>query len=216
MRDAEGGAGTASFSRRTGVHFRVAMRTFLPFLALWMASCPAAPTRSPKRPAIVIVLDASGSMAGAGFDALKTACLKASNERENGGDVGILTFSALPAWAVEVGPVGREASGGLAAVKAVGASDLPQALAEAFRVFDGRPGGRVIVVSDGQTREAGLEDSVRRLRTAGIAVSAVCVGASPVFDAALMSRVADWGGGRFLFTHRPESVAKVLLAEARR
>lgn len=75
---------------------------------------------------------------------------------------------------------------------------------------------RVIVLSDGNVPSEKLEPAVRRLAEDGATVSAICPGTTPGFDAALMSRIAEWGRGRFLFTGDRKSIPKILAIEIQR
>ena len=154
-------------------------------------------------------------MSGPSFDQVKRGCVAAAKELGAGNDVGVLTIDVPPKWVVELGPARNDLSDAIAAMMPGNGSDLPRALVEARRILDVRSRGHIIVVSDGETVDTGLETEVRALARDGTTVSAICVGDSVKFDAALMSRVAEWGRGRFIFIHRADHLPKVLVQEAR-
>jgi Ca-activated chloride channel homolog len=182
-------------------------------LAALLASCSAGPRGEPAPAAVVLVLDASGSMAGKTFDSLKEACLAATKEVGSDSFIGILAFNAEPRWAV------CDAAQAIGALKAEGPSLLLRALQEARRGLQALvPAGarkRVLLVSGGDTTHGDFESLLGEMRTEGSSVTAVCVGSAPNFDAALMSQIADWGSGRFIFTHGFKNVPKLVAHETR-
>jgi Ca-activated chloride channel homolog len=186
-------------------------------LAALLASCSAGPRREPASAAVVVVPDASRSMAGKAFDSLKEAALAATKEIGADDLIGILAFNAEARWAVPLGPGGGDAAEAIGALKAEGPSDLGRALAEARRGLKGNGSRkRVLLLSDGDTSPGDLETLVQEMKGEGTVITAVCVGSAPKFDAALMSRIADWGGGRFLFTHSFKNVPQIVVHETRR
>jgi Ca-activated chloride channel homolog len=185
-------------------------------LAAILSSCSAEPLKASPSAAVVLVLDASGSMAGMPIDFLKESRLAAAKEVGSNDFIGILAFNAEARWVVPLGPGGRDAAEAIGALKAEGPSDLGRALAETRRGFKANGSRKgVLVISDGDTSPGDFETIVREMRSDGVAFTAVCVGSAPKFDAALMSQIAGWGDGRFIFTQSFKHVPKILVHETR-
>lgn len=171
--------------------------------------------------AVLFVVDRSGSMAGPPMEIVKRSCITSSKNLTQKDLMGVIAFDRNPDWILEFTEGDRHEyiENRVSRLIASGFTSIYPALAEARRAFKADPRARrcsakhVILLSDGDTAPGDFETLVREMRAEGISVTAVCVGSAPKFDAALMSQIADWGGGRFLFTHSYKNVPKVFMDE---
>jgi Mg-chelatase subunit ChlD len=187
---------------------------------------PPDPPPDPQRvlapaAAVLFVVDKSGSMAGTPIALVKEACLASAKALTPKDYVGVIAFDRQPRWIVDFTTADRHAEiqERLLRLFADGGTHIFPALVEAYRGFraDGRAWRcavkHVVLLSDGETLPADFEQVVTAMKADGISVSTICVGASGGFDATLMSRIADWGGGRFFFTNSYRKVQQLFLQE---
>lgn len=171
--------------------------------------------------AVVFVVDRSGSMAGPPIEIVKRSCVQSVKALSGKDLAAVIAFDRQPEWILEFTEGDRHdyIDNRVSRVIASGFTSIYPALAEARRAFRADPRARrcsakhVILLSDGDTSPGDFETLVREMRAEGITVTAVCVGSAPKFDAPLMSQIADWGGGQFIFTHSFKDVPKVFLTE---
>jgi uncharacterized protein YegL len=69
----------------------------------------------------------------------------------------------------------------------------------------------VILLTDGQSYRAGIDDVVRRMARSSITVSTVGVGSE--IDRPMLEDIAELGGGRSMFTDRPETLPRLFMKE---
>ncbi|HEX7899712.1 MAG TPA: VWA domain-containing protein [Planctomycetota bacterium] len=173
--------------------------------------------------AVLFVVDRSGSMAGPPIEIVKRSCVQSAKTLSPRDLMAVIAFDRDPDWILEFTEGDRHEyiESRVSRLMAGGFTSIYPALAEARRAFRADPRARrcsakhVILLSDGDTSPGDFETLVREMRADGIAVTAVCVGSAPKFDAPLMSQIADWGGGRFIFTHSFKDVPKVFLQEVK-
>lgn len=174
----------------------------------------------PQREALLLVVDKSGSLAGDPMDHVKQACLAANKMLRSGDFIGVLAFDTKPRWVVPLGRAGNEARFRdlIGRLHADGGTDIYPALAEALRAFGSDPYARsarikrIVLFSDGVTIPADFEGIIKLLAQNGVAVSTICVG-SDDFNAPLMSRIAEWGGGRFIFADSTKKLPQFFSGE---
>ena len=177
----------------------------------------------PPTAAVLLVVDKSGSMAGDPIRHVRESCLAVGKALKPEDSIGVIAFDGKPRWVVPFSRVGEAGSlrAALGRLDAEGGSALYPALAEALRVFQADPRARsarvkhVLLLSDGVTVPADFETVVRALAREGVTVSTVCVGVD-AFDAPLLSRIASWSGGRFLFVDGAAKLPNVVVQETRR
>jgi Ca-activated chloride channel family protein len=171
--------------------------------------------------ALVLVLDTSGSMGGAGTETAKVELAKevARSVVELLGDhdrIGVIQFDQDYRWLVPLVPA-RERERIVAQVgrlRAGGGTDMLPALRaayEALRSVQARV-KHVIVLSDGQTDPGEFERWVGRMRAERITLTAVSVGKDA--DVPFMRSLARWGGGRHYLARDPSTLPQILVTEA--
>jgi Mg-chelatase subunit ChlD len=174
--------------------------------------------------ALLFVVDKSGSMAGNNIALVKEACLATSKTLTARDVVGVLGFDVKPKWVLEFTDADRQdyIEDRVMRLFADGGTHIYPALVETLQAFKTDPRARnasikhAILLSDGDTLPADFETVVRQMAEEGITVTSVCVGSAPKFDAPLMSQIATWGKGRFLFTSSFRKVPQLFLDDVRK
>ncbi|HWZ89077.1 MAG TPA: VWA domain-containing protein, partial [Polyangiaceae bacterium] len=160
--------------------------------------------------ATAIIVDASRSMYGEGFERAKKLATRLTRELDPAGSVTVLscdsTCGQLPSGFLTPGPAAaREVEHFLAGTSAEGASDLTQAIATANRALEAEPGTPVrdiVYIGDGTPtvgpiRSATVTAAVRdSLSGSQARVTAVAVGSSSDLDT--LAAIARAGGGLVL------------------
>lgn len=172
--------------------------------------------------AIVLVLDASGSMSSFGVELAKVEVAKEIaqsvidllDERDL---VGVLAFDQVPHWLVKPTPASEHARilDAVSRIKAGGGTVMHLALSaarDALRQVDAKI-KHIIVLSDGQTDPG---DPPRLLVTGmadeKITTSSVAVG--PDAELEIMKNIATWGRGRAYVARDQYSIPQIMTAEA--
>lgn len=174
--------------------------------------------------AVLFVVDKSGSMAGPPIEIVKAAVVESSKTLTPKDLVGVIAFDAKPRWILEFTEGGRTdyVQDRVGRLFADGFTSIYPGLAEARRAFqaDGRAqrcsAKHVVLLSDGDTAPGDFETLALQMRAEGISITAVCVGSAPKFEPALMSQIADWGGGRFIFTTSFKNIPMLFAQEVAR
>ena len=169
---------------------------------------------------LIFVIDKSSSMATSYKDKTKLEMAKiaafSSIEMLNPIDsVGIVTFDTEFNWTVPI-TMAHERTGiaeDLSRVVEGGGTDLYPALEDVRRTLDRINSGRkhVIVLSDGETKEADFQSLVRSMNAAGISISTVSIGGGA--NVSLMGSIAEWGQGRAYYTDDPNRIPKIFTSE---
>ncbi len=173
------------------------------------------------RLSLVIVADKSGSMGGmvttgeAKIDVVKSAAFSAMELLNPFDRAGLLAFDADFEWTVPLTEAGNrdEIARELATLQSGGGTILYPALEEAYRALAASPSPlrHIIVLSDGLTNPGDFEQLVGRVARDKITVSTVAIGDDA--DAALLARIAKWGGGRYYAASDPRAVPRIFMAE---
>jgi hypothetical protein len=171
--------------------------------------------------ALVLVIDKSGSMAGADaeskMDLAKEGAIVAVDFLADNDAVGVVAFDDA---AKEVVPL-AELAGKKEEVKALigtivagGGTTIYPALRTAYDRLAGydAPLKHVILLSDGQSNEGDYAGLVAACREQKITLSTVAVGADA--DLRLMQYLAGGGGGRFYVTADAGSLPRIFTKEA--
>ncbi len=172
---------------------------------------------------ILFIVDKSGSMAGDNIDLLKKACIGSVRNLTPKDYVGVLAFDVKPRWILPFTEADRQkfVEESVQRLYADGGTHIYPALVEALRAFKTDARARqsavkhAILLSDGDTVPADFEAVTLKLAEEGVTVTTVCIGCAPKFDAPLMSRIADWGRGRFIFTDSFQQVPNIFAQETR-
>lgn len=168
--------------------------------------------REQAKLALVLVIDKSGSMSSEDrLDLVKEAARVTAQTLEPTDQLGVIAFDSRPHVLVRLqasknrmriaSDIRRLASGG-------GTNALP-ALREAYLQLAGSNAlvKHVILLSDGQSPEQGIDSLLGDMRDGDITVSAVGVGAGAGKD--FLRRVASRGRGRFYFSQDGTDVPRI-------
>ncbi|WP_437934850.1 vWA domain-containing protein [Sorangium sp. So ce341] len=194
------------------VHLRLALRSSA-------AAAAARPHLS-----VHLVLDTSGSMAGAPLESARRAAQALVDRLAPTDDFSLTTFSSDAEVLIEDGPVGpRRASirRVIEGIREGGGTNIGAGLALGYAQAN-RPGipedavRVVLLVSDGRAT-SGLTHSERLARLAldafqlGVQTSALGLGDD--YDGQLMSAIASDGAGGYYYLRHPEQIAPALSTE---
>ncbi|MCH8823504.1 MAG: VWA domain-containing protein [Planctomycetes bacterium] len=167
---------------------------------------------------LILVIDKSGSMAGAKIQLAKRAAIataEAINPRDR---IGVIGFDSESRIILELTSAGNRAAiaSHIANLEAGGGTFLYPALEDAYRqlIQSNVRRKHIIVLSDGQTQGFGYQEFVQQMAADGITLSAVGIGEGA--DMQLMEAIAIAGGGRAYFTNDFFSIPQIFTREALR
>lgn len=171
--------------------------------------------------AVVLVLDASGSMGGFGAELPKVELAKETAQsvvdllgpRDL---IGVLAFDQQPRWLVRPAPAAERARilDAVSRIAAGGGTVMYPALEaarDALRQVEAKV-KHVIVLSDGQTDPGAFQTLVTGMAAEKITVSTVAIGRDA--DLGIMRNIAGWGRGRSYAARDLYSIPQILTAEA--
>lgn len=182
---------------------------------------PGVTTTTRRAPAsLQVVLDRSGSMAGAPLDGAKAALEALVRRLEPTDDFGLVTFDHTAQVVVPAGPLADKdaAVAAIRAIQAGGSTDLSagylRGLREVRRVASA--GGTLLVISDGHVNSgmrapedfAGVAAAAYRDR---IVTSTLGYGRG--YDETLLAAVARAGSGNHVFAADPDAAAAAVAGE---
>lgn len=136
---------------------------------------------APARPAVVLVLDVSGSMAGGSLVAARRAAQAYAEAVPDSVDVALVTFADRPAVRAPLGATDEEVRNALREVQAEGSTSLYDAVSAGLSLLPEGVSGRLVVLSDGEdtaSRE-GLASVAGVARERRIAVDVLLLDPSP-------------------------------------
>lgn len=178
-----------------------------------------------RRTAIVLVLDASGSMGARVGGSLRSqqeianaAAAAAAVSLGSGDLVGVIAFASAASWVVPLGP-NTEPAATEAAINGIssgGGTNLPPALELARDALVPAEAAvkHVIVLSDGRSRGAeGLPELAANLAAEGINLSTISVGDGADNDT--MFRIAENGGGVHYPVTNPDILPRIFVRAVR-
>lgn len=180
---------------------------------------PKTEREEPAPLAVVYCVDRSDSMARYGkFDIALTAVAESVRLLEPESEVGVLTFSDFPKWAVPLAGVGEDRSpvlDKLADLQIHGGTSIFPALEAAYEALKGSKAivRHAILLTDGRSttvyeRHGAVVDT---FRNAGMSLSTV--GISKEADSEQLQKIADVGGGRYYHTEDLRSVPRIVMDE---
>jgi hypothetical protein len=201
--------------------------------AAWYAGTPLAAalpvTGTGSGPAggatLELVLDRSGSMNDLAGNVPKVTMARAAAlgaiafARAHHDKLGIVSFDTVPRVLVPVQAMTAAAAGAAAravtGLSASGGTDIYAALRTAAGQLAGMPGpAQVILMTDGVSQSASYGALVRRMASAGVALTTVGLGGQ--VDQALLRELASLGGGRYYYTNDAAALPRIFAAEERR
>lgn len=168
--------------------------------------------------ALVLVIDKSGSMSSEDrLDLVKEAARATASTLDPGDEIGVIAFDSRPVTLVRLQPAANRIriAGDIRRLTAGGGTNALPALREAYLQLAGSKAlvKHVILLSDGQSPEAGVSALITDMRDADITVSAVGVGAGAGKD--FLARVAERGRGRYYFSQDGTDVPRIFSRETR-
>jgi hypothetical protein len=166
--------------------------------------------------ALALVIDKSGSMSSEDkLDLVKEAARATARTLDASDELGVIAFDSGPKVLVRLQPAANRIriAGDIRRLTAGGGTHALPALREAFLQLTGSQAlvKHVILLSDGQSPEAGISALVADMRDADITVSTVGVGAGAGKD--LLMRIAEQGRGRFYFSQDGTDVPRIFSRE---
>ncbi len=181
------------------------------------APTAAADTARPPR-TLVVVLDRSGSMAGARLDGAKRALLELVDRLNPTDRFGLVTFDSVTRVDIAAAPLADKAAAKhrIAAIHPGGSTDLSagylRGLQEARSAADGT-GGTVLLISDGHAN-AGVTNPDQlgsvAAKAAGDSITTTTLGFGLGYDENLLRAIAAGGNGSELFAeHADDAVAAI-------
>ncbi len=166
--------------------------------------------------ALVLVMDKSGSMSSEDkLDLVKEAARATARTLDPSDELGVIAFDSRPQVLVRLQPAANRIriAADIRRLSAGGGTNALPALREAYLQLAGSNAlvKHVILLSDGQSPEAGIAGLLGDMRDADVTVSAVGVGAGAGKD--FLSRVAQQGRGRFYFSQDGTDVPRIFSRE---
>jgi uncharacterized membrane protein len=191
----------------------------------------APPDRVQRVPiTFLLVLDRSGSMAGdrdmaiAPIALTREGSMRAIETLRSDDYLGVLTFSGVHEWAVDIRAVGdglalREAQDKVSRIAAFGGTFMYNALEEAISQLasqDTTEYPHILLMSDGVSADGSRDEFLRLVRDArrnGITISTIALGSES--DPDLLAEIAENGGGRYYQVLDPADLPDVMISESR-
>jgi uncharacterized membrane protein len=168
--------------------------------------------------ALALIIDCSGSMAGGKLELAREAAALTAQTLADPDLIEVIGFSSQPERRVRLQPASNRASiaQSIARLAATGGTQLYPALDAAYRDLRGAEARlkHAILLTDGQTQEAGIEDLATSMRADGITLSTVGLGSE--VNRSLLETIAGLGGGRAYFPLDARNVPQIFMSEATR
>lgn len=170
--------------------------------------------------ALVLIIDASGSMSGQEGELSKMELAKESAQLvvdllKDQDKVGVIAFDHSYQWIVELTNAGdkKGIASKISKVQPGGGTAMYPPMESAYEVLKNEKARvrHIIVLSDGQTEPGNFKSLVEKMRLSDITVSTIAIGSDA--DINLMRRIAEWGNGRFYYTNDIYSVPQIFLTE---
>lgn len=172
--------------------------------------------------AMVMVIDHSGSMLGAGDGAgasnldvaIKAATVAVDNLRDTD-YVGVLTFDDKYNWQVELTPAEDKSAikEEIKEISAGGGTTIKPAVQEAFRVISQSEASikHVVLLTDGMGETTNYSDVITQYADSGVTLSTVAVGEGS--DTKLLEYLAENCGGRYYYSDLASDIPKIFAQE---
>jgi Ca-activated chloride channel family protein len=165
--------------------------------------------------ALALVIDASGSMAGAKIELAKEAA-RATAELLGGQDaLAVIAFASQPERLVRMQNASNRTriSQNIGRMQAQGGTSIFPALDAAFQdlLTTTARVKHVILLTDGQTQETGIPELVQAMHAEGLTISTVGLGTD--VNRGLLQQIAGDGGGRAYLTTDATSVPRIFVRE---
>jgi uncharacterized membrane protein len=163
--------------------------------------------------ALALVIDKSGSMNDEKIALAKEAARATASLLRDDDYLGVIGFDAAPVHVVRMASVQNRAAveRGIERLKAGGGTAIFPALDAAYADLSGVRARKkhVILLTDGQTRESGLDVLVQNMQLSDITLSTVGLGED--VSRGLLEELARLGHGHAYFTDDPKHVPRLFL-----
>lgn len=163
--------------------------------------------------ALSLVIDKSGSMSDQKIVLAKEAARATAAALHDDDYLGVIGFDAAPTYVVRLSTVRNRAAieRGIERLQAGGGTAIFPALDAAYSDLSGVQARKkhVILLTDGQTREAGLDVLVENMQLSDITLSTIGLGKD--VSRKLLEDLARIGRGRAYFTDDPKHVPRLFL-----
>jgi Ca-activated chloride channel family protein len=169
--------------------------------------------------AMVLVIDASGSMAGgpgsSKMDLAKEAASRATELLSEQDQLGVISFDDTPRWAVPTNfledPAAAQAQ--ISSIAPGGGTAIFPALEAAYNDIVTREAKvrHILLLTDGLSSGGDYDRLTAQLQQNGITLSTIAVGSDA--DFALMQRLASLGGGRYFEGNDPFEVPQMIVKD---
>ncbi len=162
---------------------------------------------------LVLVIDRSGSMNGPRIEAAREAARAAVAQLPEDGAVALVPFDSQPLPGVALTRDREALERAIEGLRAAGGTDIHAALQAALRALGASDAGarHVLLLTDGQSAEDGILETVRAIRASGATVSAVGLG--PDVNRRLLETIALEGAGRSYVVLDPTRLPAVFRRE---
>ncbi len=168
--------------------------------------------------ALAVIIDCSGSMAGGKLELAREAASLTAQTLADSDLIEVIGFSSEPERRVRLQAASNRASiaQSIARLAASGGTQLYPALDAAYKDLRSASARlkHAILLTDGQTQEAGIEDLASSLRADGITLSTVGLGTE--VNRSLLETLAGLGGGRAYFPLDARNIPQIFMSEASR
>jgi len=170
--------------------------------------------------AMILAIDRSGSMAGAGqaskIEMAKEAAIRAVELMTERDQVGVVTFDSAGSWAVPMTPLTDKQAviQKIASIRAGGGTDIYPALKMGYKALDdsGAALKHVVLLSDGITGDAAFQQLIKgSYDSQQTTLTSIAVGGDA--DRFTMRQFAQWGGGRYYLVTDPHAIPQVFTRE---
>ncbi len=177
-------------------------------------------TASLSNIALVLVIDASGSMSGqegelAKIDLAKESAQLVVDLLKDQDRVGVIAFDHSFQWIVDLTSAKNRESIAkkISMIQPGGGTAMYPPMESAYLALKDEKARvkHVIVLSDGQTEPGRFKSLVEQMRLSDITVSTIAIGSDA--DINLMRNIAEWGQGRFYYTNDIYSIPQIFLTE---
>ncbi|HHT9119612.1 MAG TPA: VWA domain-containing protein [Candidatus Hypogeohydataceae bacterium YC41] len=173
----------------------------------------------PKRVAIILLIDKSGSMSGTKLFATKKAAIELMMQLKSEDLMGVIAFDVIPYDIVELLPVKDLRSSivsKLTRLNAGGGTDIFPAMKEAYKKLleSGAQVSHVVLLSDGNTRSVyySYESLMEMFKQASISVSTIAIGGWLV-NTRLLKDIARRTRGEFYTLDNYKELPKLIITD---
>jgi Mg-chelatase subunit ChlD len=165
--------------------------------------------------ALALVIDGSGSMAGAKIELAKEAARATAELLSSRDALAVIAFASQPERVVRMQNASNRTriSQNIGRMQAQGGTAIFPALDAAFQDLLTTTARlkHVILLTDGQTQESGIPELVQAMHAEGITLSTVGLGSD--VNRGLLQQLASEGGGRAYLTTDPSNVPRIFVRE---